>query len=111
MAASSRMPKQSITASGAPAMPTTSSGFSRRYGAWGTARMTASAPQMTSSSRLCTRRSTRCSWLRKNREHLVDLRVQSRLEDVIWGAEAVILAVPHAPYLLLKPEDVVGMAG
>ena len=47
----------------------------------------------------------------RNQEHLVDLRVQSRLEDVIWGAEVVILAVPHEPYLRLKPEDVVGMAG
>src|SRR5262244_1490905 len=47
----------------------------------------------------------------RNQEHLVDLRVQSRLEDVIRGAEAVILAVPHEPYLRLKPEDVVGMAG
>ncbi len=47
----------------------------------------------------------------RNQEHLVNLRVQRKLEEALHGAEAVILAVPHEPYLDLKPDDVVGMAG
>jgi UDP-N-acetyl-D-glucosamine dehydrogenase len=47
----------------------------------------------------------------RNQEHLVSLRVQRNLEEALHGAEAVILAVPHEPYLELKPDDVVGLAG
>jgi UDP-N-acetyl-D-glucosamine dehydrogenase len=47
----------------------------------------------------------------RNQDHLVNLRVQKKLEEALRGAEAVILAVPHEPYLDLKPEDVVRMAG
>ena len=53
------------------------------------------------------------SWARffRAQEHLKDLRVQPDLETALNGAQAVILAVPHAPYLTLKPEDVVKWAG
>jgi UDP-N-acetyl-D-mannosaminuronate dehydrogenase len=53
------------------------------------------------------------SWARffRNQEHLVDLRVQKDLAEALKGVEAVILAVPHAPYLELSPDEVVRMAG
>ncbi len=43
------------------------------------------------------------SWSRffRNQEHLTELRVQKDLAAALQGAEAVILAVPHAPYLEL----------
>jgi nucleotide sugar dehydrogenase len=47
----------------------------------------------------------------RNQDHLVNLRVHPSLEEALQGAEAVILAVPHEPYLDLKPDDVVRMAG
>ena len=37
--------------------------------------------------------------------------VQKDLAQAIRGAEAVILAVPHEPYLKLNPDDVVKWAG
>jgi UDP-N-acetyl-D-glucosamine dehydrogenase len=37
--------------------------------------------------------------------------VQTDLGAALKGVEAVILAVPHEPYLKLKPEDVVKMTG
>jgi len=53
------------------------------------------------------------SWARffRNQEHLKDLRVEPDLEVALKGAEALILAVPHAPYLELDPDDVVRWAG
>jgi nucleotide sugar dehydrogenase len=53
------------------------------------------------------------SWARffKNQDGLADLRVQSDLTEALVGAEAVILAVPHAPYLELAPEKIVEWAG
>ena len=53
------------------------------------------------------------SWSRffRAQEHLKDLRVQLDLKAALNGAEAVIFAVPHEPYLKLKPEDVVTWAG
>ena len=53
------------------------------------------------------------SWARffRNQEHLTALRVQKDLPAAMKGVEAVILAVPHAPYLALKPEDIVAWAG
>jgi UDP-N-acetyl-D-glucosamine dehydrogenase len=53
------------------------------------------------------------SWGRffRNQEGLVDTRVQKDLKAAIKGAEAVILAVPHSPYLVLEPKDVVKWAG
>ncbi len=53
------------------------------------------------------------SWARffRNQEHLTSLRVQKDLTAAMQGVEALILAVPHTPYLAIKPEDVVAWAG
>ncbi len=53
------------------------------------------------------------SWKRffRNQEHLKNIVVQKDLKKAIKGVEALILAVPHAPYLKLKPEDIVKWAG
>ena len=53
------------------------------------------------------------SWSRffRNQEHLTSLRVEKDLATAARGVEAVILAVPHAPYLRLAPEDLVAWAG
>lgn len=53
------------------------------------------------------------SWARffKNQDGLVNIRVQSDLAEAMAGAQAVILAVPHAPYLELAPEKIVEWAG
>jgi len=47
----------------------------------------------------------------RNQDHLVNIRVQSDLATAIEGAQAIILAVPHAPYLELDPERIVEWAG
>ncbi len=47
----------------------------------------------------------------RNQANLTELRVQSDLKAALHGVEAVILAVPHEPYLALTPEEVVEMAG
>ena len=39
------------------------------------------------------------------------IRVQKDLSQALKGVEALILAARHAPYLQLKPDDVVGWAG
>jgi nucleotide sugar dehydrogenase len=53
------------------------------------------------------------SWARffRNQESLVNIRVQSDLAGVLAGAQAIILAVPHAPYLELDPDKIVEWAG
>ena len=53
------------------------------------------------------------SWSRffRNQEHLMSLRVLKDLVAAMRGTEALILAVPHAPYLALSPDDVVAWAG
>jgi hypothetical protein len=53
------------------------------------------------------------SWARffRNQDELKDIRVHKDLPKAFRGAEAVILAVPHSPYLKLSPEDVVKWAG
>lgn len=53
------------------------------------------------------------SWARffRNQEHLKDLRVQKDLASALAGTEALILAVRHAPYLSLDPDQVVRWAG
>jgi hypothetical protein len=53
------------------------------------------------------------SWARffRNQDQLTELRVQQDLEVALKGVEALILAVPHAPYLELEPDDVVRWAG
>lgn len=53
------------------------------------------------------------SWSRffRNQEHLKEIRVQNDLQSALKGAEAMILAVPHEPYLNLEPERIVKWAG
>jgi len=53
------------------------------------------------------------SWRRffRNQEGLKDIRVRKDLAAALKGAEAVIFAVPHAPYLDVDPDDVVKWAG
>ncbi len=47
----------------------------------------------------------------RNQDNLVNIRVQSDLAGALKGAQAIILAVPHAPYLELDPERIVEWAG
>ncbi len=56
---------------------------------------------------------TALSWKRffRNQEGLAEIQVQKDLHKAIKGAEAIIFAVPHAPYLDLNPNDVVKWAG
>ncbi len=53
------------------------------------------------------------SWERffRNQSELAQIRVQKDLTGALAGVEALILAVPHAPYLALAPDDVVRWAG
>jgi len=53
------------------------------------------------------------SWERffRNQSHMQDVRVQKDLATALHGVEAIVLAVPHAPYLKLSPDDVVRWAG
>jgi len=47
----------------------------------------------------------------QNQDNLVNIQVQQDLATVLKGALAVILAVPHEPYLELDPEQIVEWAG
>ena len=53
------------------------------------------------------------SWSRffRNQDELRNIRVQQDLKAALKDCEAVIFAVPHEPYLKLKPDDVVKWAG
>jgi nucleotide sugar dehydrogenase len=53
------------------------------------------------------------SWERffRNQSELMNIRVQTDLPAALQGVEAIILAVPHAPYLKLDPDEVVRWAG
>ncbi len=53
------------------------------------------------------------SWSRffRNQDELTKIRVQKDLPAALAGVEAVIFAVPHEPYLALKPREVVKAAG
>jgi len=53
------------------------------------------------------------SWSRffRNQDNLRNIRVKKDLRAVVKGVEAVVFAVPHAPYLELEPDDVVKWAG
>jgi nucleotide sugar dehydrogenase len=53
------------------------------------------------------------SWSRffRNQDELTKTTVQKDIAAAIKGAEAVILAVPHEPYLELDPDQVVAWAG
>jgi nucleotide sugar dehydrogenase len=47
----------------------------------------------------------------RNQEQLKDFRMSEDLGEALKGADALVLAVRHQPYLGLDPERVVGMAG
>lgn len=47
----------------------------------------------------------------RNQEKLKELRVEKDLGKALCGADGVILAVRHEPYLRLDPDEVVKMAG
>ncbi len=53
------------------------------------------------------------SWARffRNQEHLKEIEVQGDLQGSLKGTEALILAVPHEPYLNLEPDKIVEWAG
>jgi len=52
------------------------------------------------------------SWSRffRNQEKLKELRIQG-LQEVLKGADAVVLAVRHKAYLAMTPDEIVGMTG
>jgi len=47
----------------------------------------------------------------RNQDVLVNIRVQRDLAAALKGVQAIILAVPHAPYLKLDPDKIVKWAG
>jgi UDP-N-acetyl-D-mannosaminuronate dehydrogenase len=53
------------------------------------------------------------SWARffRNQDNVVNIRIQNDLAAAIAGADAVIFAVPHEPYLELDPDEIVKWAG
>ena len=53
------------------------------------------------------------SWARffRNQNHLVNIQIQKDLATALKDMAAVILAVPHEPYLKLDPEKIVEWAG
>jgi len=53
------------------------------------------------------------SWARffRNQQDLVHTRVEKDLPKAVKGAEALVLAVRHTPYLNLSPDDVVKWTG
>lgn len=53
------------------------------------------------------------SWARffRNQDSLANVRVQKDLAKALAGAQAIILAVPHSPYLELDPDKIVKWAG
>ncbi len=53
------------------------------------------------------------SWSRffRNQEHLSDFSMTGNIKEALQGSDAVVFAVRHEPYLALRPEEVVKMAG
>ena len=47
----------------------------------------------------------------RNQDNLINIRVQHDLAGALKAAAAIILAVPHAPYMGLDPERIVKWAG
>ena len=47
----------------------------------------------------------------RNQDELVKIRIQQDLTAALAGAQAIILAVPHLPYLELTPDKIVKWAG
>jgi len=46
----------------------------------------------------------------RNQDNLINIRIQHDLAAALKGAKAIILAVPHAPYLQLDPDKIVEWA-
>ena len=53
------------------------------------------------------------SWARffRNQDDLANICIQQNLAEALKGAQAIILAVPHTPYLNLVPDKIVESAG
>jgi len=53
------------------------------------------------------------SWARffRNQDELVNLRVENDLDESLNDVDALILAVPHSPYMNLDPERIVKASG
>lgn len=53
------------------------------------------------------------SWSRffRNQEHLGEFKMSKDLREALEGCDAVVMAVRHAPYMDLDPDEVVKMAG
>ncbi|MGV8075637.1 MAG: nucleotide sugar dehydrogenase [Syntrophobacteraceae bacterium] len=53
------------------------------------------------------------SWARffRNQDKLTDVRIQTNLEEVLQGADAVVLAVRHKAYMELDPDQIIEMTG
>jgi len=53
------------------------------------------------------------SWARffRNQDDLANIQVQQDLAGALKGAQAIILAVPHTPYMELDPDKIVEWAG
>jgi UDP-N-acetyl-D-mannosaminuronate dehydrogenase len=53
------------------------------------------------------------SWSRffRNQDHLSEFKMSKELKDALEGCDAVVLAVRHAAYLDLDPDEIVEMAG
>ena len=47
----------------------------------------------------------------RNQQGLTEIRVEKDLKEALKGVEALVLAVRHAPYMDLDPDEVVGWAG
>jgi UDP-N-acetyl-D-glucosamine dehydrogenase len=47
----------------------------------------------------------------RNQDKLKDIRIEKDLMKAISGADAIVLAVPHEPYLKLEPEKIVKNSG
>ncbi len=47
----------------------------------------------------------------RNQDEMIKIRVQKDLAEAVKDADAMILAVPHEPYLQLEPDQIVQWAG
>jgi UDP-N-acetyl-D-mannosaminuronate dehydrogenase len=47
----------------------------------------------------------------RNQEKLKEIRIRKNLQQALRGADAVVFAVRHEPYLTLEPQDVVDAIG
>jgi hypothetical protein len=53
------------------------------------------------------------SWSRffRNQDELMHSKVTQDLPEACKGVEAIILAVPHEPYMTLEPDDIIKWTG